>query len=92
MINCVHCHARKAWFTIIKDKFDGGYGPRILQLVLGCERGGKYKGTKKKLKCGCPFRLCVYFSEPKLWSFIVVSGLHNHKTKQKLESSILACV
>jgi len=74
MINWVHCQVRTVGFTIVIDKFDSSYGRRKPTLVLDCERGGDYKGTKKILKredtnsrkCSCPFRLRGYFSASKL--------------------------
>ncbi|KEH26964.1 otubain [Medicago truncatula] len=67
-----------------------------MKLVLGCKRGGEYKGTKKKLKqedkCSrkCEsFHLGCMMHASKLLIIDVVSGLHNHKSKQKLVGHIL---
>ncbi|KAK2397383.1 hypothetical protein QL285_058962 [Trifolium repens] len=56
-------------FAIVIVNSDYGDGKRKQKLVLGCERGGAYKRTSKKIKfeetrtrkCGCPFRLRGYF-------------------------------
>ncbi|KAK2456710.1 hypothetical protein QL285_004054 [Trifolium repens] len=52
-------------FAIVIVNSDYGDGKRKPKLVLGCERGGAYKRTSKKIKfeetgmrkCGCPFKL-----------------------------------
>jgi len=73
MINWVRCQAIEVGFTLIIDKFYSGSERRKPKLVLACERSCVYKGTKKSKregtcsrKCGCPFRLCSYFSATKL--------------------------
>jgi hypothetical protein len=56
-------------FAVVIVNSDYGDGKRKHELVLGCERGGAYKQTSKKIKfedtgtrkCGCPFKLRGYF-------------------------------
>jgi len=57
-------------FVIVILRLDTSTGQRGREtfVLLGCERGGKYKQYKKDLlvtesgtrKCGCPFRLRGY--------------------------------
>jgi hypothetical protein len=57
------------WFATVIVNLDYGDGKRKQKLVLGCERGGVYNRTSKKLKfeemgtrkCRCPFKLRGYF-------------------------------
>nr|XP_004487787.1 uncharacterized protein LOC101493994 [Cicer arietinum] len=68
LIAWVHCEAVKLGFSVVITNSDHGSNCRKQFFVLGCERGGVYKGTKKKLKrektgsckCDCPFRLRGY--------------------------------
>lgn len=62
--------------TLNIDKFDHGVGRRPQKLILGCEMGGMYHGTKKKLKrednnglrkCECSFKLCGYLMKSNEW-------------------------
>ncbi|XP_026431237.1 protein FAR1-RELATED SEQUENCE 5-like [Papaver somniferum] len=75
----------KKWVN--KNENHGGKGYAI---VLGCERGGKYrkrnctvspskcrKGTATK-KCGCPFKLRSTCVDASKWNLIVKDGHHNH--------------
>ncbi|RZC66952.1 hypothetical protein C5167_010639, partial [Papaver somniferum] len=70
-----------------KNENHGGKGSAI---VLGCERGGKYrkrnctvspskcrKGTATK-KCRCPFKLRSTCVDASKWNLIVKDGHHNH--------------
>jgi hypothetical protein len=78
---------------------NSGYGGdmRKQKLVSGCERGGVYKPTQKKLKfaetgtrkCGRPFRLRGYFHATKECYLNVVSGIHNHKLDKELDSHLV---
>ncbi|PNX76807.1 hypothetical protein L195_g032766, partial [Trifolium pratense] len=77
-------------------KFDSGDDKRKPFFVLGCERGGKYVSTNKKLKfdqtrtrkCGCPFLLRDYYLASKVWRLSVVNGTHNHKLDKELEGHL----
>lgn len=96
LINWICCQARKAGFNIKIDKFDSGFRRRKLKFVLGCERGGEYKGTKNlrreetsSRKYICPLSLCCYISASKQWCLGGVSGLHDHKMEPKLEGHVL---
>jgi hypothetical protein len=52
-------------FSIVVERSDNGTAKIKGFIVLGCERGGAYNPTGKKLKkdglgsrkCGCPFRI-----------------------------------
>jgi hypothetical protein len=65
--------AAKLRFAIVIVNLDYGDGRRKQKLVLGCEMGGVYKRTSKKIKfeetrtrkCGCPFKLRGYFHSTK---------------------------
>ena len=57
-------------------------------VLLGCERGGKYRQYKKDLKvtesgtrkCGCPFRLRGYpVRSGEGWILKLICGSHNHE-------------
>ncbi|KAK2435389.1 protein FAR1-RELATED SEQUENCE [Trifolium repens] len=80
-------------FSIVIEKSDYGGNKRRQKLVLGCERGGVYKPSKKKSKfeetgtrkCGCPFRLCGYFHSTNDWHLRVVNEKHNHEFDKVLE-------
>ncbi|XP_045821872.1 iron-regulated transcriptional activator AFT2-like [Trifolium pratense] len=85
-------------FAIIVRRSDSGK-KRKAQLVLECERGGKYVPAKKKLKsdsfgtrkCECPFRLCGYYNkETKLWRLTVANGMHNHELYKGLQGHLVA--
>ncbi|CAJ2661628.1 iron-regulated transcriptional activator AFT2-like [Trifolium pratense] len=85
-------------FAIIVRRSDSGE-KRKAQLVLECERSGKYVPAKKKLKsdssgtrkCECPFRLRGYYNkETKLWRLTVVNGMHNHELDKGLEGHLVA--
>ncbi|CAJ2637494.1 uncharacterized protein LOC123886448 [Trifolium pratense] len=83
-------------FVIVVGKFDSGDDKRKPFFVLGCERGGKYVSTNKKLKfdqtrtrkCGCPFLLRDYYLASKVWRLSVVNGTHNHKLDKELEGHL----
>ncbi|KAK2397703.1 protein FAR1-RELATED SEQUENCE [Trifolium repens] len=77
-------------FAFVMVNSDNGDGKRKQKLVLGCERGGTYKRTSKKIKfeetgtrkCGCPFKLRGYFhNTTKDWHLSVVNGVHNHEVE-----------
>ncbi|XP_045792850.1 PKS-NRPS hybrid synthetase cheA-like [Trifolium pratense] len=85
-------------FAIIVRRSDSGE-KRKAQLVLECERSGKYVPAKKKLKsdtsgtrkCECPFRLRGYYNKAtKLWRLTVVNGMHNHELDKGLEGHLVA--
>ncbi|KAK2422299.1 protein FAR1-RELATED SEQUENCE [Trifolium repens] len=85
-------------FAIVIVNSDYGDGKRNQKLVLGCERGGAYKRTSKKIKfeemetrkCGCPFRLHGYFyNTTKDWHFSVVNGIHNHEFDKELDGHLV---
>ncbi|WJX16270.1 hypothetical protein P8452_06321 [Trifolium repens] len=50
LLKWVRGEAVKLGFTIIISKSDNGSDKRKQTLVLGCERGGVYRESKKKLK------------------------------------------
>ncbi|PNX70551.1 hypothetical protein L195_g057506, partial [Trifolium pratense] len=90
--------AEKLRFSIIVRRSDSGE-KRKAQLVLECERDGKYVPAKKKLKsdssgtrkCECPFRLRGYYNkETKLWRLTVVNDMHNHELDKGLEGHLVA--
>nr|XP_027188705.1 uncharacterized protein LOC113785823 [Cicer arietinum] len=70
--------------TIRSDKANGIRG-RKDKLILGCERGGRYKSeSKKSVTCShkenCPFTLrCVPLSGGEGWKISVRCGTHNHE-------------
>ncbi|XP_027189060.2 uncharacterized protein [Cicer arietinum] len=70
--------------TIRSDKANGIRG-RKDKLILGCERGGRYKSeSKKSVTCShkenCPFTLrCVPLSVGEGWKISVRCGTHNHE-------------
>ena len=62
-------------------------------VLLGCERGGKYRRYKKDLKvtesgtrkCGCPFRLRGYpVKSAEGWILKLICGSHNHELENTL--------
>ncbi|CAJ2677407.1 unnamed protein product, partial [Trifolium pratense] len=90
--------AERLRFAIMVRRSDSGE-KRKAQLVLECERGGKYVSAKKKLKsdssgtrkCKCPFRLRGYYNEEtKLWRLTVVNGMHKHELDKGLEGHLVA--
>lgn len=90
--------AARLRFAIVIERSDNGSDRRKQQLVLGCERGGVYKRTSKKVKfeetgtrkCQCPFRLRGYFLSSKQWSLSVVNGVHNHEFDRELDGHLIA--
>jgi hypothetical protein len=98
LLKWVRGEAVKLGFTIIISKSDNGSDKRKQTLVLGCERGGVYRESKKKLKgqdiirsikCECPFRLRGYFLSSGVWKITVVCGKHNHETTKDLEGHLI---
>jgi hypothetical protein len=84
-------------FAIVIVNSDYGDGKRKQKLVLGCERGGVYKRTSKKLKfaetgtrkCRCLFKLRGYFLASKEWKLTVVNGTHNHEFDRELDAHLV---
>lgn len=84
-------------FSIVIEHSDNGGNNRKKKLVLGCERGGVYKPSKKKLKfeatgtrkCQCPFRLRGHFHATNDWHLTVVSGKHNHPLDKVLDGHLM---
>ncbi|KAK2358924.1 protein FAR1-RELATED SEQUENCE [Trifolium repens] len=85
-------------FAVVIVNSDYGDGKRKQKLVLGCERGGTYKRTSKKIKfeetrtrkCGCPFKLRGYFhNTTKDWHLSVVNGVHNHEFDKELDGHLV---
>ncbi|PNX66368.1 otubain, partial [Trifolium pratense] len=70
LIKWARSMAERLRFAVIVRRFDLGE-KRKAQLVVECERGGKYVPAKKKLKfdsfetrkCECPFRLSGYYNK-----------------------------
>jgi hypothetical protein len=85
-------------FIVVVVRSDNGGGGRKSFIVLGCERGGKYKPTEKKIKfeetgtrkCECPFRLRGYFHATHEWHVTVPNGIHNHVLDRALQGHLIA--
>src|ERR1044072_5456994 len=79
--------------VVVTLKSDYGGDKRKEIVILGCERGGKYKPYKGKLtnkstitrKCECPFKLKGRPSKSEgCWKLKVMCGFHNHELPKLL--------
>ena len=79
--------------VILRSDTSTGQRGRKTFVLLGCERGGKYKRYKKDLqvtesgtrKCGCPFRLRGYLVKiGDKWILKLICGSHNHELANTL--------
>jgi hypothetical protein len=85
-------------FSIVITRSDNGKGSRKPFIVLGCERGGIYKPSGKKVKfeetgtgkCDCRFRLRGYLHATGEWHVTVVDGMHNHVLDKALQGHLIA--
>lgn len=93
--------AMKLGFVIVTTRSDNGSDRRRQSIVLGCERGGVYKKSRKSnkalkhqdtqsKKCECPFRLRGYFLSSGVWKVNVVCGKHNHEMAENLQGHPIA--
>ncbi|XP_050891220.1 uncharacterized protein LOC127096711 isoform X2 [Lathyrus oleraceus] len=98
LLEWVRGEAMKLGFVIVTTRSDNGSDRRRQSIVLGCERGGVYKKSKKQLnhqdtkskKCECPFRLRGYFLSSGVWKVNVVCGKHNHEMTENLQGHPIA--
>ncbi|XP_068503635.1 protein FAR1-RELATED SEQUENCE 5-like, partial [Phaseolus vulgaris] len=79
--------------VILRSDTSTGQRGRKTFVLLGCERGGKYRRYKKDLqvtesgtrKCGCPFRLRGYpVKSGEGWILKLICGSHNHELANTL--------
>ncbi|XP_068492226.1 PKS-NRPS hybrid synthetase cheA-like [Phaseolus vulgaris] len=79
--------------VILRSDTSTGQQGRKTFVLLGCERGGKYRRYKKDLqvtesktrKCGCPFRLRGYpVKSGEGWILKLICGSHNHELANTL--------
>ncbi|KAL5165701.1 Protein FAR1-RELATED SEQUENCE 5 [Glycine soja] len=85
--------------VILRSNTNIGSRGRTMFVLIGCERSGEYRCTKKEFirrdtgtrKCGCPFKLrCKPVVGGEGWMVKLICGVHNHELVKSLVGHLYA--